>query len=61
MISRMRPSFWRKAPGHLAEDGAVEEARFAIVLGGAFEGGDVKVGDGVAGVASVANFPGVVG
>ncbi len=47
-------------PSDLAEDGAVEEAGFAIVLGGAFEGGDVEVGDGVAGVAGVANAPGVV-
>lgn len=46
--------------GYLAEDGAVEEAGFAIVLGGAFEGGDVEVGDGVAGVAGVADFPGII-
>ena len=45
--------------GDLAEDSAVEEAGFAIVLGRAFEGRNVEVGDGVAGVAGVADFPGV--
>lgn len=47
-------------PGDLAEDGAVEEARFAIVLSGAFEGGDVEVSDGVAGVAGVADAPRII-
>jgi hypothetical protein len=49
-----------ESSGDLAEDGAVEEAGFAIVLDGAFEGRDVEVGDGVAGVAGVADFPVVV-
>jgi len=50
-----------ESSGNLAEDGAAEEAGFAIVLDGAFEGGDVEVGDRVAGVAGVANLPGITG
>ena len=49
-----------ESSGDLAEDGATEEAGFAIVLDGAFEGRDVEVSDRVAGVAGVADLPGVM-
>jgi len=49
-----------ESPRNFAENAAVEEASFAIVLNRTFKSRDVEISDGIIFVVGVADFPGAI-